>query len=516
MKKWLVYLLTALLAISLSPAALAAEPGEVTITILHTNDMHGRILPEDDRDSSIGLPELSAAVQALRQEQPNLLLVDAGDTLHGMPDINISRGENMVDLLNLIGYDFMTPGNHDFNYGSARLQELSRELRFPMLSANVADRRTGKLLFPEWKTVVIDGVRIAVFGLTTPETAYKTSPQNVTNVQFLDPVKTAQRLVKKLRAKHDVIVAITHIGVDRSSVLTSDQLAAAVPDIDVIIDGHSHTELPQGQMVGHTLIAQTGCYDHQLGRVDLVVRDHAVVSRTAQLYTPSALQAIAPVPDARVAQEIGRLKAGNQERFGEVVAHSGVFLPADRGIVRLQESALGDLCADVMRQETGADVGLVNGGSLRADLPAGDVTKGDMMAIFPFGNTMKKIELSGAQLRQVLEYSVGMYPSAFGGFMQVSGIRFAYDPLREAGSRITAIEVNGRPLEADRVYTAALNDYLCIGGDGYTMLEGCKIVGEYGTCEELLTNYLNQHGLQGCSTDGRIERLEAAEEKAAA
>ena len=517
MRKVYMALLTVVLSLCLllpGTPVLAAD-GTAEIVVLHTNDTHGRIEPKDDSGKSIGFPEIAAAVKNVRALNPDTLLLDAGDTLHGTPDINISRGENMTLILNELGYDAMAPGNHDFNYGSARLVELSRELHFPVLSANIVDAQTGKLLFAPYKEFVLDGVRVAVFGLTTAETAFKTSPENVKNVKFLDPIEAARKMVKKLRKNHDVIIAITHLGIDASSKITSEMVAAQVPGIDVMIDGHSHTVLTQGMTTGNTLIAQTGCYDHNLGCVRIQVKDHKVISKTASLYTPEELKAMAPEPDKAMQATIDGIRAQNQAVFAVVAAQSPRKLSSDRGIVRRHESELGNLAADALRWESGADIAMTNGGSLRADLPQGPVTKGDIMAIFPFGNTLEKVEISGAVLKAVLEHSVEYYPAAFGGFMQVSGVTFTFDPAAEAGHRVQEVQVGGAPLELMKNYTLAINDFNYAGGDGYSMLKGAKVVAEFGTYEEILTAYLNRYGIGDVSL-GRITMLGEAVERQAA
>lgn len=477
---------------------------EVHITILHTNDMHSRIKAGDDAGKSMGMAEIAAAVKAERAKNPNVLLMDAGDTLHGMPVINISHGENMVRLLNLTGYDCMAPGNHDYNYGAEQLENLSKQLNFPILSANTVDKRTGKLIFPAYKTMVVDGVKIAVFGLTTPETAYKTSPENVRNIEFLDPIACAQTMVKQLRADHDVLIAVTHLGIDLQSAVTSDKLAAAVPGIDVIIDGHSHTELPQGLKVGKTLIAQTGCYDHNLGVVHLTVRNHQLVQAQAQLYSAAEVNKIVPEADPAVSQAIQQIEQDNQPVFAEVVVHNdGEALSDERQVLRCQETALGNLLTDAFRYETQSDVAIMNSGGIRSGIPAGDVTRGDVMAILPFGDTVRKVEVTGNVLRQVLEHSVSAYPAPAGSFLQVSGVDFTFDPSQKPGQRLTSVNVGGQALDPLGKYTVTINDFLAAGGDGYTMLQDAREIGEYGTCEELFMAYLQKQGVD-LSNPGRI------------
>ncbi len=518
-KQWGVSVLIGAICMLLLPwgnvqAAKAADG--VHIKILHTNDMHARVRAGDDYGKSIGMAEIAAAIRQAKTKDADTLAMDAGDTLHGMPIVNVSRGENMVKLMNAAGYDCMVPGNHDYNYGAERLQELAKQLDFPVLSANTVDRRTKKLLFSPYETMTVDGVKIAVFGLTTPETAYKAKPELVEQVEFLDPIETAKQMVKKLRQENDVLIAVTHIGLDKSSVITSGMLADKVKGIDLIIDGHSHTELPQGLTVGSTLIAQTGCHDWNLGEVELVVKDHKVIKATAHLYTAEELKKIVPQPDAAVTSLIAQLDGQNKARFDEVVAYSKRSLSAERAVLRTQEAELGDICADAIRWAAKADIGLINAGSIRQDIKAGLITRGNLMAICPFGNTLQKLSISGAVLKDALEYSVEQYPAVFGGFLQVSGIEFDMNPAMPAGQRVSNLRVQGRPVVLQKDYTVAINDFLAGGGDGYTMLKKAKVLQEYGTMEEIIAEYLNQADWQNVQ-HGRIHKAtaDAAAEKAA-
>ena len=186
---------------------------------------------------------MAAAVKAVKSKNPATLWLDAGDTFHGMPMITISRGENLVPLLNAAGLDAMTAGNHDFNYGSQHLEQLAKKLKFPLLDANVIRRSNGKHVFKPYKIFKLNGIKVGVFGLSTPETAYKTNPNNVTEVAFLNPVEVSREMIKLLRPKCDVLIAVMHMGVDASSEFTSERIARETNGIDLIVDGHSHTAL---------------------------------------------------------------------------------------------------------------------------------------------------------------------------------------------------------------------------------------------------------------------------------
>lgn len=211
-------------------------------------------------------------------------------------------------------------------------------------------------------------------GLTTPETAYKTNPDNVAAVTFANPLVIARKLLPKLRADHDVVIGLMHMGVDKSSAITSERIAKEVPGFDVIIDGHSHTTLPQGLKVGKTLICQTGYYGHDLGKVELVVKDHKVRKVQGMLLDRQGVEKLAAKPSDGVAQTLSEIKTRVDKEMQEVVAESPRELTSERDIVRKQESELGNLAADAIRHAAGADIAFINGGSLRSNLPKGKVT----------------------------------------------------------------------------------------------------------------------------------------------
>ena len=476
------------------------------LVIFHTNDMHTRIQSSDDNGQSIGLAEMTAAVKATKAKNPSTLWLDAGDTLHGLPMITISNGENLIPLLNEAGLDAMTAGNHDFNYGSAQLEKLAKGLNFPILDANLVRKGTNKKVFKPYKIFKVNGIKVGVFGLSTPETAYKANPTKVTAVEFLNPVEVSKEMIKKLRPKCDVLIALMHMGVDASSEYTSERIARETKGIDLIVDGHSHTALTDGIRIGDTLIVQTGCYEHFLGRATLEVKNHKIISKKAELLDADDVKAIAPTPDKKILNMIEVANDKAEKLLDEVISHSDKELSSYRLLVRRNESELGNLTADAYRWATKADIAIVNGGDLRADLPKGDIRKRDIMAIFPFGNTLRIAEINGKTIRAMLEHSVEFYPASFGGFMNVSGMTFSYDPTQPGGSRVKEIFVGGQPLDENKTYTIALEDFLTAGGDDYTMLTGLKIIGEYGNYEEAFLNYLNEVGMKDYAV-GRITRL---------
>jgi len=485
------------------PVYASVQKDGIHITVLHTNDMHARVQSTDDEGKTIGLDWLAGAIWAQKGADEDTLVLDAGDTFHGTTLINLSRGANMAMLMNLSGFDAMTPGNHDFNFGSQRLVELARMLNFPVLSANLMDKERKQYIFRPYKSYDFNGVKVAVLGLTTPETAYKTNPINVKEVSFTDPVAAAKELVPRLRATHDVVIGLMHMGIDKSSVVTSEQIAKEVPGFDLIIDGHSHSFLPKGMKTGKTIICQTGWHGYDLGRVELVVKNHKIKKIQAALLDRQGVEKLAQKPDEGVQQALQEINLQTEKEKNAVVGESPRELKAERQVVRTSESELGNLTADALRQATGADVALINGGGLRTSLPQGQITKGMVLDIFPFNNRVVTLAVDGKTLKSALELSVQHLPATYGGFLCVSGLSFWVDTKAPAGKRVYEVKVQGSPLADDKNYSVATNDFIAAGGDGYTMLKEAKVTGEYGPLEDIFSNYLQTNGLSGIET-GRI------------
>lgn len=503
MKKVTSLVLVTLLILSSFSFAFAADVETTKITIIHTNDTHARL---ESTATEIGFAKIATLIKEAKAANPNTLVLDAGDTLHGMPIVNISKGENAIKVLEAAGYDYMTLGNHDFNYGKERLFELRDMSQVEMLSANILNEK-GEYVFTPYVIKEVGGVKVGIFGLTTPETAYKTSPTNVEGLTFADSIEVSKKMVEELKDKTDVIIALAHIGLDESSVVTSKAIAEAVDGIDVIIDGHSHTLLETGNLVNDTLIAQTGNYDQNLGYVNLELQNGEVVNKTAELL--KAETAANTLADPDLTKVIDEVKAANQPVFDKVVAKTDIYLDGVRANVRTKETNLGNLSADAVKAASGADIGFVNGGNIRVDIQPGDITFGKVAELFPFGNTIQVKKITGETLLAVLEHSVSGYPAAQGGFLQVSGLKFEFDPAQPVGSRVIEVIVGDKPLDKSAEYTVAINDFLGIGGDGYTMLIDNEVVGEFGTYEEVFADYLNTNGTKGIDVSGRITVIEA-------
>lgn len=478
----------------------SAELG-TEITIYHTNDTHSRVV-EDSYTGNIGFAKIAAIVKADEAAGKNVLLLDAGDSLHGLAIATLSKGESIVDIFNAVGVDAMVPGNHDFNYGQNRLVELAGMMDFSIVSANVIKADDTTLLEP-YTIKEIDGIKVGIFGLTSPETTYKTNPTNVTGLTFEDPTTVAQAMVDELTPLVDVIICLGHIG--NEGLYSSEAIVTAVDGIDVFVDGHSHSVYDGGLTVNDTLIVQTGDYDKNLGKVTLTYLD-GVVTAVATLISNEDAADVVPDPD--VLALIETIQAENEVITSVVVSSTSVELDGLRGNVRTGQTNLGNLIAESMLAETGADVAVTNGGGIRASIEVGDITKGDVITVLPFGNYVVTLNVTGADIKSILEVGISDYPEAKGAFPHIAGMSFTFDQTKAAGSRIVSLKIGGVDVVDTETYLLATNDFLAVGGDGYTALEDKAIVNEYSGLDEVVINYINANGTDAAKVDDRIVAIE--------
>lgn len=490
------------------------KSADVVLTVVHTNDTHSRI---EEGKAEIGFAEMAAQVDKMRKDNKNLILLDAGDTFHGLPVATVVKGDSIAKAMNVMGYDAMTAGNHDFNYGYDRLKEIEKTLKFPILSANVKTKDK-KDAFKPYMIKEVKGIKVGIFGLSTPETATKTNPKNVEGVTFENPIETSKKMVQELKKENvDMIIALGHIGLDENSEFTSKKIIEAVDGIDLFIDGHSHTLLKDGMVVKNTLIAQTGNYGQNLGVVEIGFKDKKIVDKKASLITKNDVKpAVVPPadndkkpekdqikaepagkmylePNKAVLESIKKSKDEMKSVTGQVIGKTTVELEGKRENVRSRETNLGNLLADAMKEETKADLAITNGGGIRDSIDVGDITKEEVLKVLPFGSYIITKEVKGEDLVKVLEHATDAYPNVEGKFPQVSGITFKIDMSKEKGSRVTDIMVNGQKLDLNKMYVVATSDFIANGGDGYPVFKTAKLLNEFGGQDEVLMNHLKKH-----------------------
>ncbi len=524
------------------PAAPAsATAPEKDLVLVHTNDVHGRIVEEKGRDkttSVVGDAKLATVIENERaKKDQTTVVVDAGDAFQGLPISNSTKGEARAEILNKMNYDAMAVGNHEFDFGLDEAKKYKQILKFPLLSSNTYVN--GARLF-EASTIVdkdktVKGDEVVVIGVTTPETATKTHPKNVQGVTFKDPIPEVLNVVKEIQAKakatgddYKTYVVLAHLGVDtttpnewRGSTL-ADELSKS-PLLKgkrvVVIDGHSHTveSKTYGDNVTYN---QTGSYLNNIGKVTL--------KPNSLLGTPSLIKASETtnvVPNAEVKKLVDEIKAKyDAENAVVVVKNSPVELSGTRENVRVRETNLGNVVADSLYEygQTGfknkADIAVTNGGGLRETIAKDKpITKGSVIAVLPFGNTISQISVTGKDVLAMFEKSLGsilqvdkagktvldengqplLEPS--GGFLHVSGAKVYYDTNLPSGKRVLRVEVKNHDtgaydkLDLAKTYYLTTNDFLAAGGDGYTMLGGAREEGP--SMDEAFKNYLEKADL---------------------
>nr|WP_239534011.1 5'-nucleotidase C-terminal domain-containing protein [Thalassobacillus pellis] len=473
------------------------------ITILHTNDSHGRV--KEGTYDGMGFAKLATLVEQKQSENPNTILLDAGDTFHGTPFATLENGSSIVDIMNLLGYNAMAAGNHDFNYGYQRTLELADEAAFPLLSANVRVDATNNQLLQPYYIEEIAGLKIGIFGLSTPETHYKTNPKNVEGLTFTDPVTEAKAMVAELESQDvDMIIALTHLGTDASSTDTSIKVAKEAPGIDLIVDGHSHTVDNIGE--GDTLIVSAGEYTKNLGIVELEFdADQQLVLKTADRITKQDAAEVEEDPETKTL--ISNIEKEQESIMNQVVGKSSVNLNGERADVRTSETNLGNLITNAMLEKSGADIAITNGGGIRASIGEGEVTLGEIINVSPFGNYLVKMKMSGATIKEALEHGVSDYPNTKGAFPQVGGMTFTIDSKASAGKRVKDLRVSGEPIDLEATYLVATNDFLAAGGDDYSMFAEAELVTEYEALEEIMKEYINVNSPVNIGDENRINIL---------
>ena len=501
-----LFLLVAVLMLSFVTVA-AAEVEETTITIFHTNDIHGRFIHHNQpghiahNANAIGIDTVAAIVQ----DTDNALLVDVGDTFHGIPFVNLGRGQNAVELMSLAGYDLFTPGNHDFNFGVDRLLELEELAGFGFVSANIF-MEDGSLLFDAYTTIEIAGLTLGFFGLANPYTPIVTHPANVAGLYFGDPIAAAEAAVAALQEMGvDVIIALSHLGMDGD--ISSIAVAEAVQGINLIIDGHSHDMPEEGYRVGDVLIAQAGEHGNNLGRVDIVVSEDGVSVTASIISREYAHENFEPCE--YVAALIAEMISELDESLNEVVGYSPVELIGSRELIRTQEMPLGNIVANAMAYASGAQLALANSGGIRDSFAAGELTIGDVVTVLAFPNYVVVVDITPAQLWEALENGVSQWPADNGRFPQIHGFGFTFDGYADVGSRVLSITIDGVELDADdntTTFTLAINDFMAAGGDGYTTFVGLPRVSEAGIMSEVFIAFLESADLS-VDVDGRIAQV---------
>ena len=582
--KLLSWILSLAMVLSLATGmTFPAFAGDKDIVILYTNDVHCGV------DDNIGYAGLALYKKQMQQQTPYVILVDAGDAIQGAPIGTLSDGSYLVDIMNQVGYDFVIPGNHEFDYGMNRFLELAKKMKCGYYSSNFMDLRTGKQVFAPYKMFTFGGVKVALVGASTPESFTKSTPtffqdENGAYIYGFCEDESGEKLYANIQSSVDeakkagaeYVILVGHLGEEGTTPRwTSDEVIAHTNGIDAVIDGHSHETVPNKMVANkdgkQIPVTQTGTKLKDIGKMTIKTDgtittelvDKVPAQDTASVYTVKAgdnLSKIAKnqlgsasrwseiyhanrdkirnknllrtgmkltIPGGTLITEEGKavdaemdayiksIQAVYQASLKTVLGHTDVELMdknPETGLraVRNAETNLGDLTADAYRYELGAEIGLSNGGGIRSSISAGDITYEDTLSVFPYGNMVCVVEVTGQQVKDALEMASKNYPEESGGFLQVSGLAYTIDSsvpssvkLDDKGNfagvsgayRVTDIKVNGEPIDLNRTYTVASHNYMLKqAGDGMTMFNGAKIVKDEVMVDvDSLSDYINTY-----------------------
>ena len=513
LKKLLAVLLIACMLLVGFAFAEEAEVEHPVVVVLYTNDVHCGI------EDAIGYAGLAAYEKAFEKLGYTVALVDNGDAIQGGPIGTLSKGEYIVDIMNEVGYDVATIGNHEFDYGMDQFMALREKAQFPYVSANFCDLEGNPVLDP-YVILELGDWKVAFVGASTPETFTKSTPTYFQDdagnyiYSFCQGEEGAklyaavQKAADDARAEGaDYVFVLSHLGTDGSSApYTSSDLIVNTTGIDAVLDGHSHSVWEQEIVLNaageEVILSSTGTKLNAVGALTIA----ADGSISTALHTESLFK------DEATEAYLATVKAQYEETLNQVVATTAVALttkdPATgERAVRTAETNLGDLCADAYRNVLGADIAFVNGGGVRADIEAGDITYGQILSVHPFGNMACLIEATGQQILDALEMSARALPDENGGFLQVSGLSYEIHVSVPSGvvldeensfvevageRRVQNVLVGGEPIDPEGTYTLASHNYMLkSGGDGMVMFKGDPILQDEVLIDnQVLINYI--------------------------
>lgn len=516
MKKFLTIFMSALLIVLSCASAFAIEDNkEFCIKIVHTNDIHARVT-ESEYNGIIGMSKLKTIIDSHIQDSDISLVLDSGDIFHGQPIATLVEGESVAKLLGACGYDAMTAGNHDWNYGKDRLKELvnitdeNNSNDFYMLTGNVINNDGSKFFDDEFliKTTEKSGeeLKIGVFGVIDPNIYKDTAPSNVAGLVFTDMEEYSESAVDYLQSQGcQLIIALTHS-------INPTELASKVDDVDLWLAGHEHIDIdktvttPNGE---ETLVVENGYYLYEAGLIELGFDLNSSNQVENLEYNTSSVNYTActdVVADAEIQNIIDEITNEQNEILEQIVGTSPAYLDGIWEHLRIDETNLGRALTDAYLFETGADVAFENVGGMRASIDEGNVTYGDIINVLPYGNYIVTKQVTGKDLLGILETSIdiqlknieannsGIYdawPDNSGSYLQVGGMKVKYNTSNPKGERVTEALVGGEALDKNAFYTVATNNYIAVSGD-YPQLALKQIKGEYSACDEALIEFFKK------------------------
>lgn len=483
-----------------------------SVTILYTNDFHSAFDPIPaywlkGSPRLGGAAQLTTYINQIRAKEKATFLFDAGDMFTGQLSF-LTKGEALMEMMMSMQYDAMAIGNHEFDYGADNFIKQMDRVPFPVLGANIF-YKDSKIRYSRPYTIIEkDGVRLGVIGIIGLDARSVALPSGITNLDFADPIPIVRELVKELKPQVDLIIVLAHQGKTGPQQTDAEnhpevqrdfdediRLTSEVEGIDVFVGGHAHRgiEKPFVNPKTGTLIVQTYGYGTRLGYLNLKMNGKKIVSHSGELLKVWSDNF---KPDAEVLRKLNYYKNLYKPQIGIVQGNLKNRLVRDYNA----ESSLGNFIADVMREVGNADIGMQNAGGIRADLPEGEVTNGNVYDALPFVNSLVVCEMTGKQIKEVLEQGFTLER----GMIQVSGIVAKYDLSKPISQRLVSLEIGGKTADDSKTYKVATNSFIWEGGDLYQTFLGTKAISKSGLLSEIVMKYLQDKKSVGLPKAGRL------------
>jgi 2',3'-cyclic-nucleotide 2'-phosphodiesterase/3'-nucleotidase/5'-nucleotidase len=478
-------------------------PGKKVISLVSVNDFHGSLAGEGKNP---GIARLASFINSEKKANPKgTLVLSAGDMFQGSADSNLVYGDSVLAAMNYIGFDAMSIGNHEFDWGLDKLRALESKAKFPFMAANIKEKTTGKTADYAKDYVIIDkdGINVGIIGLATPETLTKTKAENVAAYNFADASETVKALIPEVKkAGADIIIVLSHLGAAQDSKtgeVTGEaaELAKNISGVEAIVAGHTH--LTVAGTVNNIPIVEAYYNGRSAARVDLVVDTESKKVVEKNYYVDAKV--ISAPEDAKIKAWFTDSMSAIAPIKNQILGKATADFPHNAKDV--QVSVLGQWVTDVMRAKAKADIAIQNGGGIRRDIPAGNITMGVMYELMPFDNTLFTFELTGKQVKQAIEHGIMSATFVPGQF---SGVKVKYDSSKPEGQRIIQITtLDGKALDDNKLYKVVTNDFQAGGGDGYVMFkEGKNQVDTSIPVREVLVDEIKAKGSITPVDDGRM------------
>jgi 5'-nucleotidase / UDP-sugar diphosphatase len=492
---------TILLAVTL-PLTAVAETARVTFLLVNDIYQMSEQVMEDGKARG-GFARLAAVVKAERARGVPVIFAHGGDTLSPSLMSGLDRGAHIISLTNMIPPDVFVPGNHEFDFGKAVFLQRMAEAKFPLFAANLRGPDGAPLPgFKDRTIVTVGGVRIGLTGATFDGSARASSPEDL---KFSPTVETMRAQAALLRREGaDFVVAVMHADRSQSEDLNGSRT------VDLILTGHTHDLFVNFD--GRSAIVESSHDAHYVIAIDVTIDVKERDGRRAMTWWPQfrIIDTATVQPDPEVAAAVAGFEGEFTREMDVPLGTTAVELDSRNATVRTREAAIGNFIADAMRTMAKADAAVMNGGGIRSGrvyTPGASITRRDILAEMPFSNRMVTLEIKGNELRRAIENGLSRLPTASGRFPQVSGLTIEADPSRPVNSRVLSLKVDGVPVDDDKTYKIATNDFLARGGDGYDMFRDANHI-LHADDSPMLANeimvYLRRVGTVRTGVEGRI------------